>query len=347
MIGSVLVVDDEPAIVKLCLAALHAAGHSARGISDPTVVRAAVAEQEFQVVVTDLSMPGMNGLQVIDIVRKHVPRAEVIIMTGQATVETAVEAMRRGASDYLIKPFSSDQFVVAVEKAIRVYSYRSQLIGVRRIIKGFSTLLEARDPYTAGHQHRVGRLAAGMARIMGLPPETRELLYLGGLIHDIGKIAVPTEILNKPTRLNTAEMNIIKSHVKVGYDVLRNIPLPPAVAAMESQHHERLDGSGYPLGIGSESIIREARIIAVADVVEAMSSHRPYRPALGIEAAESEIRGRSGTAYDPLCVETCIELMHEADFPHNLNDDPEEPAEMFPASDSTAGTPPALRCAAA
>ena len=170
---------------------------------------------------------------------------------------------------------------------------------------------EKRDPYTAGHQQRVGELAAAIAERMGLTAEAVEGIRVAGGLHDIGKIYVPAEILSKPSRLTSIEFRLVKSHSEVGHEILKSVSFPWPVADVVLQHHERMDGSGYPAGLTGDEIIPEARIVAVADVVEAMSSHRPYRAALGIEPALREIEKNRGRFYDPDSVDVCLELFAE------------------------------------
>ena len=181
-------------------------------------------------------------------------------------------------------------------------------------IDTMSKIIEAKDPYTAGHQHRVCQLAVPLARELGLSEDKIEGIRIASLIHDIGKIGLPTEILSKPTTLTDIEFNIIKEHSQIGYDILKSIDFPYPVAQIVLQHHDRLDGSGYPSNLKGDKILLEAKIIGVADVVEAMSSHRPYRPALGIEKALEEISQNKGILYDSEVVDTCIRLFKEKGF---------------------------------
>ncbi|MGA9348089.1 MAG: PAS domain S-box protein [Anaerolineae bacterium] len=177
------------------------------------------------------------------------------------------------------------------------------------------SVIEMRDPYTAGHQRRVTQLVCAVANEMGLPKEQIEGIHMAGLIHDIGKINVPAEILSKPGRLTELEFGLIKMHPQVGHDVLNGvIEFPWPVAQMVLQHHERMDGSGYPQGLSGEETILEARILGVADVVEAMASHRPYRSALGIDKALEEISQNKGVLYDPEVVDVCLKLFTEKGF---------------------------------
>jgi len=179
------------------------------------------------------------------------------------------------------------------------------------VIHAVSLVVESRDPYTAGHQRRVAELARSIADTMGLSDSQVTGIYVAGLLHDVGKVAVPAEILNKSGKISQHEYSIIKSHSQVGYEILNKINFPWPVTTAILQHHERLDGSGYPAGISGTEIILEARIIGVADVVEAMSSHRPYRPALGLGAALREITAKRGVLYDPQVVDTCLSLLQK------------------------------------
>ena len=181
-------------------------------------------------------------------------------------------------------------------------------------VRAIATIVEMRDPYTAGHQARVADLAAAIAKQMRLPDEQLHAIHLAGTVHDLGKIQVPAEILSKPGHLSEIEYSLIKIHPQAGYDILKGINFPWPIAQMVLQHHERLDGSGYPQGLKGDSILLEARILAVADVVEAMSSHRPYRAGLGIEVALEEITKNRGKFYDPQAVDACVRLFGEKRF---------------------------------
>ncbi|MFC1513240.1 CBS domain-containing protein [Thermodesulfobacteriota bacterium] len=193
-------------------------------------------------------------------------------------------------------------------------------------IEAIALTVEMRDPYTSGHQRRVADLAAAIAKKLGLAPDKIEGVYMAGLLHDIGKIKVPTGILSHPGRLSDAEFAIIKPHPEIGYNILKGIDFPWPLANIVLQHHERLDGSGYPQGLKGDNILQKAKILAVADVVEAMSSHRPYRPALGIDRAIEEITTNKGIFYDPDTVNACINLFMEENynFPPHFREDAEE-----------------------
>ncbi len=182
------------------------------------------------------------------------------------------------------------------------------------IIQAMALTLERRDPYTAGHQRRVAKLARAIADEMHLPGEQLDGIRMAATIHDLGKISVPAEILTKPSRLSKIEFNLIKTHSQVGYDILKTIEFPWPLAQIVVQHHERMDGSGYPSSLAGEDILQEARVLAVADVVEAMASRRPYRPALGIDKALEEISQNKGILYDPKVADACLKLFKEKGF---------------------------------
>jgi HD-GYP domain-containing protein (c-di-GMP phosphodiesterase class II) len=204
-----------------------------------------------------------------------------------------------------------------------------RLAGAKRLeqsllqtIEAIGALVEARDPYTAGHQRRVAVLARAIAQEMGLSDDKIYGLYWAATIHDLGKISIPAEILSKPSKLRPIEFELIKTHAQNGYDIIKDAQFPWPLAQMVLQHHERLDGSGYPQALSGDQILIEAKILAVADVVEAMSSHRPYRPSLGLDAALEEIAAQRGVLYDPAVVDCCLKLFREKNYDFQANATP-------------------------
>ncbi|HEX5363521.1 MAG TPA: HD domain-containing phosphohydrolase, partial [Gallionella sp.] len=181
-------------------------------------------------------------------------------------------------------------------------------------IAALAATVEIRDPYTAGHQNRVAQLAVAIARELQLPEEQVEGIHLASIVHDVGKIQVPGELLSKPGKLSALEFDLIKEHAKAGYEILKPIAFPWPIAQIVLQHHERLDGSGYPQGLRRGQILPEACILAVADVVESMMSHRPYRPGLGLDAALGQVAVNKGTLFDPVIVDACLKLFQERGF---------------------------------
>jgi PAS domain S-box-containing protein len=181
-------------------------------------------------------------------------------------------------------------------------------------IEAVAATVDARDPYTAGHQRRVAALASAIASEMRFSEDNIRGLYLAASIHDLGKVHLPAEILSKPGTLSPLEYELVKTHPQTGYDIIKDVDFPWSIAQIVLQHHERLDGSGYPQGLKAEQILLEAKILAVADVVEAMSSHRPYRPGLGLESALNEIARQRGVLYDPDAVDSCLVLFREKNY---------------------------------
>jgi len=193
-------------------------------------------------------------------------------------------------------------------------SYKKVKEILEGVVQAVALTVDIRDPYTAGHQRRVSQLSSAIAKEMNLTLDLIEEIHIAGVLHDIGKISVPAEILSKPGRLNGMEMSLLKAHPQIGYDILEKIDFPWPLAKVVLQHHERMDGSGYPAGLSGKEILLEARILGVADVVEAMSSHRPYRPALGIDKALEEISKNRGILYDTEVVDVCLKLFKEKNF---------------------------------
>lgn len=212
----------------------------------------------------------------------------------------------------------ADTTAVAMENVAafeRIDSYVKQLEGTMRgTLQAVANMVEQRDPYTSGHERRVGIIASDIACEMGWSEEKCKHLQLIGLVHDIGKIAIPSEILTKPTRLETLEYEMVKGHAEKGYEILKDVEFPLPIAEIIREHHERMDGSGYPRGLKGEDIFPEARILAVADVLESMATHRPYRPALGVAAAMQEIENHRGTLFDGAVADAVTNMVREQNY---------------------------------
>jgi HD-GYP domain-containing protein (c-di-GMP phosphodiesterase class II) len=240
-------------------------------------------------------------------------QAEKQLLTMQADLESLVE--QRTAE--LVE--SNRLLKVEVENRKRMQqelqqSFESLKTAMHSTIQAISMTVEKRDPYTSGHQQRVANLAKVIAEELELPESQIECIYMAAAIHDIGKISLPAEILVKPIALSDIEISLIQAHSQAGYDILKGIEFPWAIADIVLQHHERMDGSGYPLGLPGDKIVLEARIICVADVVETMSSHRPYRPSIGMDKALEEITKNRGVLYDPRVVDACIKIFKEKNY---------------------------------
>jgi response regulator RpfG family c-di-GMP phosphodiesterase len=338
--SKVLVVDDEKSIRVTLAHFLQDKGYEAAMTEDFSTAMELFQQDAFDVVVTDIIMPRYTGVDILQQIRAINPGVPVIMMTGEPNLETSVEALKAGAYDYLSKPIEINELYNSVEKAAaykKIYDEKLQLElenkkymdNLENLVNERTTelrqsmintalatasMLDMRDPYTAGHQKRVGILAKEIGLKMGLTKDQAEGLNLIGGIHDIGKITVPSEILTKPTKLSFYEYEIIKEHSEKGYNILAPFKMPWPVAEVVYQHHERLDGSGYPRGLMSADISMDSRIVAAADVVEAMMSHRPYRPALGLDAALNEILAHRGIKFDNEVVDACVSLFREDKF---------------------------------
>ncbi|MFP4482229.1 MAG: HD domain-containing phosphohydrolase [Thermovirgaceae bacterium] len=294
-------------------------------------------EESPDIVLLDLFMPGMDGLEVARRIRSRSYYETVpIVMITAAETETQmkVKALEAGADALLNKPVDESELLAQMRAMVRMRQSEQELQkqkagleivvaertrelersnealarALEQTVYVLARTVESKDPYTSGHQRRVARLSFELAHVMGLPDDLQKGVYLASMIHDIGKIQIPGEILSKPGEISPVERGLIQRHPEIGAQILEDIDFPWPVAEIVHQHHERLDGSGYPRQLSGDEILPEARILAVADVVEAMSSHRPYRPALGIEAAIVEISENAGRLYDRDTAEACMEL---------------------------------------
>jgi putative nucleotidyltransferase with HDIG domain len=313
---------------------LRIAGFQVDTAGDAETACHMIEENDYDVVVTDIIMPKISGIELLARIRKISQTLQVVIMTGEPSVDTAIKAVQSGANDYLTKPINKETLLKTVRHAASIkllsdqkavlerenHLYQKELEetvdkrtkslqnAMQGVIYLLSSVVEVRDPYTAGHQRRVGNLSAAIAENMRMDSRSVEFIRIIGYIHDIGKIAIPAEILSKPGKLTTLETEMIKNHCYTGYEMLSKVSLPDIIGQTVYQHHERFDGSGYPRGLKDYETTDEAKIIIVADVVEAMISHRPYRPALGMDAALAEIKQKSGTLYNPDVVRACVSL---------------------------------------
>lgn len=232
------------------------------------------------------------------------PGGQTVYLKGKAKV---IQCDEEGRPKFVVRIYSDITEQKKAENRLKksLLQLRRNLAGT---IQAMAMTVETRDPYTAGHQRRTSDIARSIAQEMGLPPEQVDGIRMAGVIHDLGKISVPAEILSKPGKIGASEFSLIKDHPLTGYSILQGINFHWPVAEIVRQHHERMDGTGYPYGLKGDEIMLEARVIGVADVIEAMSSHRPYRPSLGAEKAFAEIVDHRGTLYDPDVVDTSIKL---------------------------------------
>lgn len=281
------------------------------------------------IVITDLRMPGGDGNQVVTRLQDIAPDTPVIIVSGTANMEEALGTLREGACDFIPKPVREmDRIKRAIDAAMEKSRLNQESRFIRRALEdeimqrtcelrdlnvqlkhalestvnAMGVIVAQKDPYTAGHNERVARIAMALGHAMGLPQNSIEVLRVAGNLHDIGKISVPGEILNKPGRLTPEEYDQVKIHPETGFDILKDIPFHGPVAEIVLQHHERYDGSGYPRGLKRDEALLEARILSVADIYEALTSDRPYRQAIPHEQAMAHIVREAGKLLCPLCV---------------------------------------------
>lgn len=330
--GNILAVDDTPASLKLLTDILRAEGYEVRSaISGELALNAAISHPP-ELLLLDIRMPEMNGFEVCRRLKaapetRNVP---IIFVSAMSETDEKVQGFELGAVDFVTKPYQREELLARVRTHLDVDRLRNHLEDLveertaklkeseKRLraslldsISAIAATIEMRDPYTAGHQRRVANLAAAIAVELQLPEDRIEGMNLAAVVHDVGKIQVPAEILSKPGRLSPLEFNLIKLHPETGYEILKAIDFPWPIAQIVLQHHERLDGSGYPHGLKDAEILLEAKILSVADVVEAMTSHRPYRAGLGIDVALEEIVRNRGVLYEPSVVDACLKLIQE------------------------------------
>jgi response regulator RpfG family c-di-GMP phosphodiesterase len=333
--GKILAVDDTPASLRLLTDILKAEGYEVLSAISGELALHAATSNPPDLAQLDIRMPGMDGYEVCRRLKAHPATRGVPVIFVSAVSETdeKVQGFEIGAVDFVTKPYQRDELLARVRTHLELNHLRNHLedlVAMRTAelreseqklktslldsITALAAIVEMRDPYTAGHQRRVAQIAVAIAREQQLTEEQIEGIHLASVVHDVGKIRVPAEILSKPGKLTELEFGLIKEHAQNGYEILHTIDFPWPIAQIVLQHHERLDGSGYPQALGNGEILLEAKILAVADVVESMISHRPYRPALGLDVALENIAFNKGTLFDPAIVETCIKLFREQGF---------------------------------
>ncbi|MGA9997068.1 MAG: HD domain-containing phosphohydrolase [Pyrinomonadaceae bacterium] len=325
---SILIVDDEPEIRSI-LSDLLCKEYDCTLAASAEEALDALAENPFDLVLSDIDLRGISGLQLVPLVRVCAPDCVVIMISGMQTMESAIEALRVGAFDYIMKPFDLRQVEAAVRRALnhrslliskRLYeNYLESLVkqrtneledalgsleeAYRSTLKALTTALETRDHETHGHSERVVIFSLRLGREMGLSKEEMNALEFGSLLHDIGKIGVPDAILRKPASLTDQEWTRMKEHPLHGQQILNGIEFLEGAARVVAQHHEKYDGSGYPLGLKGEEIDLNARIFAVADAFDAMRSDRVYRKGRSYEEALEELERCAGAHFDPTVVD--------------------------------------------
>ncbi len=340
----VLVVDDELSVREILCEGLEAFGFDTRMAADADEAMSLLENERFHLLLTDIDMPGRSGIDLMNSARTAFPDLDVVMVTGVVDAKTAIKAIRDGASDYVTKPFNLEEVQIVVDRTLEKRrlieenrSYQEHLEDLVELrtgelvekhrevehlyddlqdsyessLQALVTALDFRDNETQGHSYRVVEYAVIVAKEMGIEEPELTWIRRGAILHDVGKIGIPDSILKKPGKLDEAEWEEMKRHPEMGFRMLQHIRfLEPALDIVMS-HQERFDGTGYPRGLQGEEIPLGARIFAVVDTFDAMTSDRPYRKALTIEDARSEIREWSGRQFDPDVAEAFLQVPAE------------------------------------
>ncbi len=330
--ASILIVDDEVTMREVLFRNLRSEGYQARVAGSVAEAMAVLDREAADLVLSDVMMPGGTGLELLEQIKDHYPDTAVIMVTALADIQAAIDALKLGASDYLLKPFTLDQVDLSVSRALTqrrlILENRAYQLELERkvaektraltraleemeqtydaTIEVLGAALDYRDSETEGHCERVTRYTVELARALSCTSEQVKQIERGAYLHDLGKIGIPDSILLKPSKLTSEEWVIMRSHAEKGYLMLRDIAFLKEAAEIVYTHQERYDGTGYPRGLKGEEIPLGARIFAVADTVDAMTSDRPYRRGLTFQATVEEISRHSGTQFDPRVVEAFI-----------------------------------------
>jgi putative nucleotidyltransferase with HDIG domain len=341
----ILVLDDDESSRDTVSLTLQHAGYECRSVqSGQDAIAALQADDNYALLLSDLAMEGMDGFALLERVRQQYPQMPVVMVTANHDISTALSAIRSGAYDYLLKPFGRDQLLATVHRALEnrrlkmenlayqnklevLVSARTELLqramtelerAMAELERSYDITLEAlgdaldlKDAETDGHSKRVTAFTIAIARAMNLPSDRVRVIARGAFLHDVGKMAIPDAILRKPGRLTPDEQMIMREHAVLGYQMLRKIPFLHEAAQIVYSHQERYDGSGYPRRLKGDQIPLGARIFAVADTFDAITSDRPYRAAQSIVSARREIQRSSGIQFDPEVVDTFLSLSED------------------------------------
>jgi len=337
----ILVVDDDISMLDMISTALTTREkYNVILASDSETALKHISQDKFDAVISDINLPGMNGLDLLSRINIINPNIPVILITGFADVSTLQQAIKLGVFDFLRKPFSLSELQISIRQAIekhqlltqnKQYTEKLELLVEQkakelyeanrllelnfvRTVLAMINALEASDVYTRGHSERVTNISLIIAQAMNLTRSDLNLLRTGAILHDLGKIGIYQTLLNKPATLTFEEMNLIRQHPAIGEKIIRPIALDKEICNIVSQHHERYDGKGYPLGLKNHEISMLARIVAIADAYDAMTSSRSYREIFSHSQAYKEIERCSGSQFDPVCVEYFMKAADEQDF---------------------------------
>jgi putative nucleotidyltransferase with HDIG domain len=333
----ILVVDDENQVRTMIGSTLERNGYEVHLASNGREALEAITLNTFDLVLTDIVMQDVNGIALLERLHSQLPNLPVVMVTAIHDISVAIDSMRRGAYDYLLKPFEREHLMSTVHRALdhkqildESHNYQQSLEQMVRArtemlrhamedlehsydvtLEALGDALDLKDSETEGHSKRVTAYTIALARAMGIPPADIKVIARGAFLHDVGKMAIPDEILRKPGTLTNDEQTVMREHCTRGYHMLRKIPFLAGAAEIVFCHQEHFDGSGYPSGIRGHEIPIGARIFAVADTLDAITSDRPYRRARSFDAAREEILRCSGTQFDPSVVEVFLKIPNE------------------------------------
>ena len=336
-VARILVVDDEAHVRSMIAATLERQGYEVMLASGGLEALEAIDQESFELILTDIVMQEGNGLALLERIHGQNPNLPVIMVTAIHDISVAIDSMRRGAYDYLLKPFEREHLVATVQRALehrqalqesRTYQQNlEQVVRARTemlrqamedlehsydvTLEALGDALDLKDSETEGHSKRVTAFTIALARAMGISPAEIKVIARGAFLHDIGKMAIPDDILRKPGKLTPGEQEIMREHCTRGYQMLRKIPFLAEAAEIVFTHQEHYDGSGYPSALKGAAIPIGSRIFAVADTLDAITSDRPYRQARTFDAARAEIIRCSGTQFDPAVVEVYLKIPNE------------------------------------
>jgi putative nucleotidyltransferase with HDIG domain len=335
--AKILVVDDEVEIVAFIRELLVSHGYEVLGLSDSIAASSKLASFRPDVCILDFRMPQRTGAELLDIIKQHDPRIAVIFLTAQDETSLAVDMMKRGALDFLLKPVELNQLLLSIGRAIehrrlileneqyrlhleelvleKTKALNEALTSLKYVhsatLDALSMALDFRDQSTSGHSRRVADLTAGAAGALGIKDSSLVQIEHGALLHDIGKLKIPDNILWKPAKLDEEEWKVMRRHAEYGFEFLSNIEFLRGAADIVYAHHEKYDGTGYPRGLRSEGIPFGARVFAIVDTVDAMIYKRPYNNPVSFQEAAKEVRRCAGTQFDPALVESTLAYLSD------------------------------------
>jgi len=316
----VLIVDDDTLVRDTLRFVLEDAGYDVWATTHGADALAVLESQPIDIVLSDIFMPGMKGFDLLKQIRQRRPGVPVILITGFGNIEMARQALKEGATDFVTKPYNVHEIPILIERNLTRHTLESLRIrdmqeevqrSYRATLEALLAVLDTRDTETEGHSERVAAYTMLIAHQLGLPKEELPHIERGALLHDIGKIGVPDHILYKPGPLTPDEWEIMRQHPVIGYRMCMKVGMLHPAAPIVLHHHERWDGKGYPHGLSGEEIPLGARIFAIADTLDAMTSNRPYRKALSFAQAREEIERCAGTQFDPELVKVFLSLPEE------------------------------------